>query len=93
MTANILKLFIEKGFLLDREMLDFLNELKDDVVAGEILDKIAVSSKQKLITKTLVNENIDKLKPLFYELESEKKKLVEKFFEYKLSSISSVERD
>jgi DNA polymerase II small subunit len=80
MTANILKLFIEKGFLLDREMLDFLNELKDDVVAGEILDKIAVSSKQKLITKTLVNENIDKLKPLFYELESEKKKLVEKFF-------------
>lgn len=80
MSQNILKIFIERGFLLDREMLDFLNELKDDYVANEILNKIAIVSKQKLITKNLINQNIDKLKPILYELDNEKKKLIENFF-------------
>jgi DNA polymerase II small subunit len=80
MSQNILKLFIEKGFLLDEEMLKFLNELKDEEIANEIINKIAVISKRKLITKTLVNENFEKIKPLLFELDNEKKKLVEKFF-------------
>ncbi|MEM0465093.1 MAG: metallophosphoesterase [Candidatus Pacearchaeota archaeon] len=80
MEQNILKLFIKKGFLLDKEMLDFLSELKDEDVANEIINKIAVVSKQKLITKNLVNQNFDKIKPFLFELDLEKKKLVEKFF-------------
>lgn len=80
MGKNILKLFLEKGFLLDKEILDFLNELEDEEIANEIINKIAIISKQKLITKSLVNQNIEKLKPIFFELEGEKKKLVEKFF-------------
>ncbi|MFA5856626.1 MAG: metallophosphoesterase [Candidatus Pacearchaeota archaeon] len=80
MEQNILKLFIEKGFLLDREMLDFFNELKDEDFANEIINKIAVISKQKLITKNLVNQNIEKIKPILFDLDIEKKQLVEKFF-------------
>jgi DNA polymerase II small subunit len=80
MEQNILKLFIEKGFLLDKEMLDFLSELRDEDIANEIIDKIAVVSKKKLITKSLVNDNIDKLRPILFDLDSDKKKLVEKFF-------------
>jgi len=80
MEHNILKLFIEKGFLLDKEMLDFLNELKDEDIAKEIINKIALISKQKLITRNLVNQNLDKIKPIFFELDGEKKKLIEKFF-------------
>jgi DNA polymerase II small subunit len=80
MANEILKLFIEKGFLLDNDMVNFLGELKDENVANEIIDKIAVVSKQKLITKNLVNENIEKIKPILFELEKEKKKLVEKYF-------------
>ena len=53
MKENILKLFIEKGFLLDSDMLNFLNELKDEGVASEILNKIAFISHEKLITKNL----------------------------------------
>ena len=34
MKENILKLFIEKGFLLDKEMLDFLNELRNNSFFG-----------------------------------------------------------
>ena len=80
MEHNILKLFIEKGFLLDKEMLDFLNELEDEDIANEILNKIAIVSKQKLITKNLVNQNFEKIKPILFDLDSNKKRLVEKFF-------------
>ncbi len=80
MEPNILKIFIEKGFLLDKEMLDFLNELKDEDIANEIINKIAIVSKQKLITKNLINQNIDKIKPIFFELEGDKKKIIENFF-------------
>jgi DNA polymerase II small subunit len=80
MVQNILKLFIEKGFLLDKEMLDFLLELKDEEVANEILNKIAVISKQKLITRNLVSKNFEKIKSILYELDRDKKTIVEKFF-------------
>ena len=80
MKENILKLFIEKGFLLDKDMLNFLNELEDETVANEIIDKIGVASKQKLITKGLVDKNIEKIKPILFELEGDKKRLVEKYF-------------
>lgn len=80
MSQNILKLFIEKGFLLDKDMLDFFQDLRDEDVANEIINKIAVVSQQKLITKTLVGENIDKIKPLLFQLDSDKKKLIEKYF-------------
>ncbi len=78
--SAILKLFVEKGFLLDKEMLDFLNELDDRDVANEILDKIAVVSQKKIITKGLVGDNIEKIKPILYELDDGKKKLVDKYF-------------
>jgi DNA polymerase II small subunit len=80
MESNILKLFLEKGFLLDKEMHDFLNELDDSDVANEILDKIAVVSRKKVITKSLVGDNIEKIKPILFELDGEKKKLVDKYF-------------
>tara|TARA_Y100000034_G_scaffold35928_1_gene44162 strand:+ start:17625 stop:19448 length:1824 start_codon:yes stop_codon:yes gene_type:complete len=78
--SEILKLFMEKGFLLDKEMLEFLNELDDGRVASEIIDKIAVVSHKKVITKNLVDDNIEKIKPLLVELDGEKRKLVDKYF-------------
>jgi len=80
MGENILKLFIERGFLLDREMLEFFNELKNEDIAREIIDKIALVAKKKVITKSLISENFDKLRPVLFELEGDKKKLVERFF-------------
>lgn len=80
MVQDIIKLFIEKGFLLDGEMLDFFNELKDEGVAKEIINKIAIISQQKLITRNLINQNIEKIKPILSELDGEKKKFIEKFF-------------
>ena len=58
MSEKILKFFIEKGFLLDKEMLNFFSQLEDDELADNILNKIQVVSKEKLITKNLINDNI-----------------------------------
>ncbi len=80
MSEKILKLFIEKGFLLDKEMLDFFNQLGDEGVANEILEKIQVVSGEKVITRNLIDSNLDKIQPVFRELDVEKKKVVERFF-------------
>jgi DNA polymerase II small subunit len=80
MSENILRLFLEKGFLLDRDMLNFLQDLDDESVAKEIINKIAVVSQKKLITRNLVGENIEKIQPFLFQLEDDKKKLVEKYF-------------
>ena len=56
------------------------NELDDKDVANEILEKIAVVSHKKIITKGLVGENIEKIKPIFFGLDDGKKKLVDKYF-------------
>ena len=61
MSEKILKLFIKKGFLLDREMLDFFNELGDEELANEVADKLKVISHEKIITKNLINHNLDKI--------------------------------
>ncbi len=80
MSQNILKFFIERGFLLDKEMFDFLNQLEDEEVADEIIRKIAIASKQKLITKNLVDKNFEKIKSVLSKLDDNKKKIIEKFF-------------
>jgi len=80
MKPRLLKLFLEKGFLVDRDVLDFLSELEDENIAKEIINKIALTSHEKVITKNLINENLDKMNLVFGELEPEKKKLVEKYF-------------
>jgi len=80
MSEKILKLFIEKGFLLDKEMLDFFSQLSDETVANEILNKIKVVSREKVITKNLIEDNLEEIKPVFKELDTEKQKLVDKFF-------------
>lgn len=79
MSEKILKLFIEKGFLLDKETLDFFSQLGDEGIANGILNKIQILG-EKLVTLTLIKNNFDKIKPVFDELDTEKKKIVERFF-------------
>lgn len=80
MVNNILKVFLEKGFLLDSEMLEFFNQLDDIGIAQEVINKIKFLSAEKVITKNLINSNLEKLEPVFVGLDQDKKKIVEKFF-------------
>ncbi len=80
MDQEILKLFIKKGFLLDKEMLKFFDSLGDQEVADQIANKISKVSSEKIITKSLINENLGEMEDVFSSLEDEKRRIVEKFF-------------
>jgi len=80
MNQEILRLFMKKGFLLDNEMLNFFSQLEDEEIADKIVDKIKTISSERIITKSLVGENISNIGDVFSSLKDEKKKLVERFF-------------
>jgi len=80
MEQEILKFFMKKGFLLDNEMLGFFNQIQDKIIADKILEKIKSSSSERIITKSLVNKNLNEIQDVFSSLGDEKKKIVERFF-------------
>ena len=80
MQSENLKFFIERGFLLDNEMLKFFSELSDESVASQILDKIKTISNERVITKSLIDKNLGKIQDVFSSLEDDKKQLVERYF-------------
>ncbi len=80
MGQEILNFFIEKGFLLDKEMLNFFNQLSDQEIADKILERLRHVSNEKIITKSLIDKNLDVVEGVFSSLEGEKRKIVERFF-------------
>ncbi len=80
MEKEILNFFIKKGFLLDNEMLDFFSQLEDKKTVDKILEKIKMLSRERIITKSLINQNLPLIQDVFSSLEDEKKKVVERFF-------------
>jgi len=80
MQPENLKFFIERGFLLDNEMLKFFSELSDESVASQILEKIRAISNERVITKSLIDKNLGRIQEAFSSLEDEKKKLIERYF-------------
>jgi DNA polymerase II small subunit/DNA polymerase delta subunit B len=80
MNKEILKFSIENGFLLDKDILNFLQDLDDTELAKQILDKVSHLAKKKVITKTLIEENPQIYQSIFTEVNGEKKKIVERYF-------------
>lgn len=80
MKDEILKIFVKEGFLLDKEMLDFFSQLEDEEIAREVISKISILSKERVITKSLIVNNLPGLREVFLGLKNLKKKVVEKFF-------------
>ncbi len=80
MSSENLKFFIERGFLLDNDMLNFFSELSDRDVADQILSKLKLVSNERVITKSLIDKNINQIQDVFFALGDEKKQLVERYF-------------
>ncbi len=76
-TQEILKFCLEKGFLLDNEVLNILNETTDIESAKLIIEKIRDSTNQRIITKTLFNKNKDKVFQIFSDLPKENQQQLE----------------
>ncbi|MFZ5955113.1 MAG: metallophosphoesterase [Nanoarchaeota archaeon] len=64
MEKTILKICMQKGFLLDKEMLCLFSKLDEDNITKliEILSNLQI--KEKIITKTLFSKHVQKIKTL-----------------------------
>jgi len=76
--SQILKYCLEKGILLDKEVLNIFSESMDFESAKLVIGKIREYTNKKLITKEVFDTNRDKVDKIFSNLSEDKKKNLEK---------------
>ena len=72
--------FAKKGFLLDKDSLSFLLNLENATVAGEILNKIHIITKSRIVSKKTINEHFGEIKSCLINAGKEKDMLIQDFF-------------
>ncbi len=78
MGNEILKICMEKGFLLDKEMLEIFSELNWEA-ANKVIERIGgLGISEKVITKKFFSKNIEKIQNLIVDGKS--RMLLERFF-------------
>jgi DNA polymerase II small subunit len=70
----------KKGFLLDRESLEFFAQLGDLAVAENALNYLASKTKSRIFSKKTLHENFEGLRMFFSDLSAEQKNLIDCFF-------------
>ncbi|VVB83499.1 DNA polymerase II small subunit [uncultured archaeon] len=76
-TQEILKFCMERGFLLDNEVLNMFNETSDIDSVKLIIERIKDSTQQRIITKNLFNQNKEKVFQIFSALPRENQQHLE----------------
>tara|TARA_Y100000034_G_scaffold119266_1_gene160857 strand:+ start:3906 stop:5522 length:1617 start_codon:yes stop_codon:yes gene_type:complete len=74
---NILKFCLEKGFLIDKEILELFSEASDPESVKLIIEKIGEVSQQKIITKETFNQNKERVNNFFLTLPEKNQKILE----------------
>ena len=78
MEKTILKICMEKGFLLDKEMLNLLSGLDEDT-AKKLIESIAsLKFEERVITKTLFSKNLQKIEEVL--IDGKNKTIIENLF-------------
>ncbi len=72
--------FAKKGFLLDRDSLEFFLRLNNMQVADEIFSRIYSKTKSRIISKKILFHNYPEIKEIFKIVEAEKQGMVCDFF-------------
>ncbi|MCK5149746.1 metallophosphoesterase [Candidatus Pacearchaeota archaeon] len=75
---KILKFCLEKGFLVDKEVLNLFSETSDLESLGLIVEKIKSHTQKRIITKQTFCENQDKVNEVFLSLPEKKQESLEK---------------
>ena len=75
---QILKACMQKGFLLDKEILDSLSLLEESFSLKLIESLFNIKIKERVINKNIINENKDNLIKIFFSLN--KIEILNKFF-------------
>ncbi len=78
MNNEILQFCMQKGFLLDKEVLTMFNESTDIELIKLIIEKIKDSTNQRIITKSLFSQNREKVSQILSMLPKENQQNLEK---------------
>lgn len=77
-TKELLKFCMEKGLLLDKDVLELFSEAANVESVKMIIEKMRGYTKQNIITKNIFYENKDKVNELFFGLPKENQRELEK---------------
>jgi DNA polymerase II small subunit len=80
MDEQILKLIREKGLLLEKDIFDLVEEIGKPEIVKEILVDVEKASGQKMITKDVLEKNLEVVKKAVSGVEGEDKRFVENVF-------------
>ena len=76
-SQEILKFCLEKGFLLDKEVLGLFDKTEDSESVKLIIERIKEYTHQKIITKSFFNQNKEKVFQIFSTLPKENQQQLE----------------
>jgi len=74
---EILKFCLEKGILLDKDILNLFKEVEDVETAKLVIEKVGQYTQKKIITLNLFNENKEKVNEIFSGLPESNQKRIE----------------
>lgn len=77
-TKEILKFCIERGLLLDPEVLNIFSEVADDDSVKLIIDRIQRYTQKRIITKDILEKNKEQVNEFFLELPKENQAKLER---------------
>ena len=77
-SQELLRFCLEKGLLLDNEVLNLFSDLEDIESAKVIIEKIRDCVGQRIITKSTFEKNKERVGEVFLELSEENKKSIDK---------------
>ncbi len=77
-TKEILKFCVEKGLLLDPEVLKLFSETIDEEEAKMIIEQIKAHTKSRIITRALFEQNRNQASEFFLELPKENREKLER---------------
>ena len=75
---EILKFFLRKGLLVDKDVLNLFTDAEDVETAKLIIEKIGARTKKRIITKNLFEENKEQVSEIILNLPEETQKNVER---------------
>ncbi len=72
--------FVKKGFLLDKESIDFFLKLDNLLIAEEILNKVYLITKSRIISRKTLLDHFEEIKTDFNLINASKPALIADFF-------------
>mgnify|MGYP001579607908 CR=1 FL=1 len=73
MNKEILKFCVEKGFLVDNDLLEVFNETSDVESIKLIIERVKTYTRQNVLTRNLFEKNKEQVNKFFLDLPEEKK--------------------